>query len=167
VHGREKRSTENTGNSSHVEGVHQDVVLGLEYQHEVESSTDSKRHTIREGSLSDGVVEEDGGGSGNGGGESSEDPRTHAETVTELPLTSHVGSDSSQEMEDNKLVLSSVVEPLIKRGGFPDGVEMHSNSIGGRNDSTRDDVVSAAGIDKKCEPRSSSRMSISLPITYP
>jgi len=45
-------------------------------------------------------------------------------------------------MENNELVLSTIVQPLIKRGGFPDRVKMHANGIGGWNDSTRDDVVS-------------------------
>jgi hypothetical protein len=38
MHRREQGSTEDTGNTKHVEWVHEDVVFGLEDQHEVEGS---------------------------------------------------------------------------------------------------------------------------------
>lgn len=113
VHGREERSTKDTGNTSHVEGVHKDVVLGLEDQHEVEGTAndrrvkvswiidpvspqrqrdknlrDSKGHTVREGALSNGVGKEDSSGSGDGSREGGKDPRTHAKTVTQFPFSS-------------------------------------------------------------------------------
>ena len=145
VHGREEGGTEDTGNSSHVHGIHQNVMFGLEDKHKVEGSTDSKRHTIGEGSLTDGVGEEDGSRSGNRGRESSEDPRTHTKAVTEFPFSAHVGGDSNQEVKNGELVLSSVVEPLVERSRFPDGVKMHSNGIGTGDDSARDDVISVDG----------------------
>ena len=44
-------------------------------------------------------------------------------------------------MEDNQLVRTAVVEPLIERSSFPDGIEVQADGVGGRNNSTRDDVV--------------------------
>ena len=142
VHGREERGTEDTGNTGHVEGVHKDVVLSLEHQHIVEGSRDAQRHTIRERSLPNGVVEEDSSGSSNRGRESSEDPGAHAKAVRKLPLTAHVGSNSNQKVEDGQLVLSSIVQPLIHGGSLPDRVQVHSNSIGGWDHGSTDDVVS-------------------------
>ena len=54
VHGGEQASTEDT-DAHHVEGVHQDVVLGLEHQHEVEGARDAQGHAVREGTLTEGV----------------------------------------------------------------------------------------------------------------
>ncbi len=142
VHGRKERSTENSGDTGHVERMHEDVVLSLENQHKVKGSTDSKRHTIREGSLSNWVGEEDSSGGCDRSGEGDEDPRSHSETVGEFPLTAHVGSDTGEEMHDNQLVRTSVVQPFIHGGSLPDRVEVHSDGIGGRNHSSGDDVVS-------------------------
>ena len=43
-------------------------------------------------------------------------------------------------MEDYKLERTTVVQPFIK-GCFPDGVEVETDCVGTRDDSTRDDVV--------------------------
>jgi len=87
--------------------MHQYVVLGLEYQHKVESTRDSQRHTIGEGTLSNGVVEEYSSSGGDGSREGSEDPRTHTQAVAKLPLTAHVGSDTDEEVQDGKLVFAA------------------------------------------------------------
>ena len=58
VHGGEQRPTEYTGYTQHVEGVHQNVVLGLEHQHEVEGAGNTQRHAVRERTLTDGVNQE-------------------------------------------------------------------------------------------------------------
>src|SRR4028118_24339 len=46
VHGGEQATTEDTSNSQHVERVHQDVVLSLEHDHEVECTGDTQGHTV-------------------------------------------------------------------------------------------------------------------------
>jgi hypothetical protein len=81
MHGREKGSTKDTGNTGHVERVHEDVVFSLEDQHEVECSRDTKGHTIRERSLANGVGQEDSSGGSNRGREGNKDPRAHTKTV--------------------------------------------------------------------------------------
>merc|ERR1711939_860820 len=37
--------------------------------------------------------------------------------------------------------MTAVVQPLIEGSSFPDGVEVQTDGVGGRNNSTRDDVV--------------------------
>ena len=54
----------------------------------------------------------------------------------------HVCIDADEEVEDYELERTTVIEPFIKGSCFPDGVEVKSNCIGGRDNSTRDDVVS-------------------------
>jgi hypothetical protein len=44
-------------------------------------------------------------------------------------------------VEDYELERTTVVKPFIKGCGFPNGVEVKTNCIGTRDDSTRDDVV--------------------------
>lgn len=59
-------------------------MFGLEDQHEVEGTRNSKGHTIRETSLSDGVSKENSGGRSNWGREGHEDPWSHTEAVGKL-----------------------------------------------------------------------------------
>merc|ERR1712054_589593 len=141
VHGGEQGSTEDTCDAHHVEGVHQDVVLGLEHQHEVEGARDAQGHAVREGTLTEGVHQEHGGGSSHRSAVSNADPGAHAEAVGEFPLAAHVAEDADQEVEDNQLVRTAVVQPLIERSSFPDGVEVQADGVGRRNNSTGDDVV--------------------------
>ena len=141
VHCGEQSTTEDTSHTQHVEGVHQDVVLSLEHDHEVEGSGDSEGHAVGEGTLTHGVDEEDCGCCGYGCRVSNTDPRTHAEAVAQFPLTTHVAEDADQEVEDYELVRTTVVQPLIEGSSFPDGVEVQADGVGGRNNSTRDDVV--------------------------
>lgn len=140
--------------------VHEDVMFGLEDQHEVEGSRDSKRHTIRERSLSDGVGQENSGGSSNRSREGNVDPRTHTKAVGQFPLTAHVPVDvqadeirywmllwtiaasqrqnlrgnSKQKVHDNQLVWTTVVEPLINRCRFPDRVKVHTYNTSERSE---------------------------------
>jgi len=109
VHCTEQATTEDTSYTQHVEGVHQDIVLSLEHEHEVEGARDSQGHAIREGTLSDGVDQEHCGCCCNGRGVGNADPRTHAEAVGEFPFPSHVAEDTNQEVQDNELVGTTVV----------------------------------------------------------
>ena len=53
VHCAEQGSAEHTCYAEHVEGVHQNVVLCLEHQHVVKSTRDTKRHSVRERTLTE------------------------------------------------------------------------------------------------------------------
>ena len=98
-------------------------------------------HCVRERTLTERIDQEDGRCCCNRCRVSNANPRTHTKTVRQFPLTTHVGIDADQEVEDNELERTTVVEPFIKRGSFPNGVKVQSNSIGRRDNSTRDDVV--------------------------
>merc|ERR1712100_63002 len=150
VHGGEQGSTEDTSHTKHVEGVHQDVVLSLEHQHEVEGARDAQGHAVREGTLTEGVNQEHCESCRQRSAVSNADPGAHAEAVGELPLTTHVGGDADQEVEDNQLVRTAVVQPLIERSSFPNGIEVQADGVGGRNNSTRDDVVA---VDQRASDR--------------
>merc|ERR1712100_552997 len=141
VHGGEQGSTEDTSHTKHVEGVHQDVVLSLEHQHEVEGSGDAQGHAVRERTLTEGVDQEHCRSSSHRSAVSNADPGAHAEAVGEFPLATHVAEDADQEVEDNQLVRTAVVEPLIERSSFPDEIEVQADGVGGRNNSTRNDVI--------------------------
>ena len=39
------------------------------------------------------------------------------------------------------MVRTAVIEPFIKRSGFPDGIEVEANCVRARNNCTGDDVV--------------------------
>ena len=69
------------------------------------------------------------------------DPGAHAQAVGEFPLTTHVGVDADEEVENNQLEGAAVVQPLIEGSSFPDGVEVQADGVAGRNNSTGDDVV--------------------------
>ena len=87
------------------------------------------------------IDEEDSRSSSDRSTVSNTDPRSHAETVGEFPLTTHVAEDANEEVEDDELVRTTIVEPLIERSSFPNGVEVKSDCVRRRNNSTRDDVV--------------------------
>merc|ERR1711943_70258 len=150
VHGGEQGSTEHTCDAQHVEGVHQDVVLSLEHQHEVEGARDAQGHAVREGTLTEGVDQEHCRGSSHRCAVSNADPGAHAEAVGEFPLATHVAEDADQEVEDNQLVRTAVVQPLIERSSFPDGIEVQADGVRGGNNSTGDDVVA---IDQRASDR--------------
>merc|ERR1712159_953521 len=141
VHSGEQAAAENTCDAQHMEGVHQNVVLGLEHQHVVEGARDAQGHCVREGTLTEGVDQEHGRSSGHRSAVSNADPGAHAEAVGKFPLTTHVGVDADEEVEDHQLERTAVVQPLIEGSGFPDGVEVQADGVAGRNNSTRDDVV--------------------------
>ncbi len=141
VHGGEQAATEYTGHTQHVEGVHQDVVLSLEHQHVVESARDAQGHSVRERTLTEGVDQEHGAGGGHRSTVGHTDPGTHAQAIAQFPLTTHVGIDADQEVEHHQLERTTVVQPLVEAGGFPDGVEVQADSVAGRNNSTGNDVV--------------------------
>ena len=113
----------------------------LEDKHEVEGTRDAERHAVRERTLPEWVDEEDCRCSCNRCRISNTDPRSHAQAVGKFPLTTHIAEDTDQEVEDYQLVRTTVVQPLIERSCFPDGVEVKTNCVGRRNNCTRDDVV--------------------------
>merc|ERR1711991_771435 len=141
VHGGEQGSTEHTCDTQHVEGVHQDVVLGLEHQHEVEGAGDAQGHAVREGTLTEGVNQENSHRCRQRSAVSNTDPGAHAQAVGKFPLATHVGGNADQEVEADQLIRAAVVQPLIEGSSFPDGVEVQANGVGRRNNSTGDDVV--------------------------
>ena len=141
VHGGEQAAAEDACHTQHVEGVHQDVVLSLEHQHEVERAGDAQGHAIREGALTEGIDQENGHRSRQRSAVGDADPGAHAQAVGEFPLTTHVGGNADQEVEANQLIRPAVVQPLIKRSSFPDGIEVQADGVAGRNNSTGDDVV--------------------------
>ena len=110
VHCTEQRTTEYPSNAEHVEGVHQDVVLCLEYKHIVESTRDTKRHCIRERTLTERIDEEYCRCCSNRCRICNTDPGAHTQAVREFPLTTHVGIDTDQEVEDNQLERTTVVQ---------------------------------------------------------
>ncbi len=142
VHGGEEAATEYTSNSQHVEGVHQDVVLSLEHQHVVEGAADAQGHRIGEGTLAEGVNQKHCGSSSHWGAVSNADPGAHAEAVREFPLTAHIGKDADQEVENHQLERTTVVQPLVEAGGFPDGVKVQADGVAGGHNGAGNDVVS-------------------------
>mmetsp|Transcript_47819 Transcript_47819/g.107337 ORF Transcript_47819/g.107337 Transcript_47819/m.107337 type:complete len:396 (+) Transcript_47819:127-1314(+) len=141
VHCGEERTTEDTCYTKNVERMHEDLVLSLEDKHEVESTLDTKWHTIGEGTLTDWVNNEHCSCCRNWSGECYEDPWTHTETIGEFPFTTHPTADTEEEVEHNELISTTVVEPFIKTKGFPERIEMDTDCVRRRNNSTRDDVV--------------------------
>ncbi len=120
-------------------------IWGLLQNYDILDALERERkhlHRIRERTLTERIDEEHCACSSNRCAVSNADPRTHTQAVGEFPLTSHIGIDADEEVEYNKLERTTVVEPLIQGSSFPDGVKVQSNSIGRRNNSTRDDVVS-------------------------
>ena len=117
-------------------------MLSLEHKHEVKCSRDTERHSIAEASLTKRINKENCGGSSNRGGICHTDPRAHPKAVAKFPLTSHVAEDADEEVEDHQLVRATIVKPLIKRCSFPNGVEVETDCVAARDDSTGDDVVS-------------------------
>ena len=94
----------------------------------------------REGTLTEGVNQEDSGSCSDRCAVGNAD-QAHAQAVGEFPLTTHVGVDADEEVENNQLEGAAVVQPLIEGSSFPDGVEVQADGVAGRNNSTRDDVV--------------------------
>ena len=114
MHGGEQAAAEDACNTQHVEGVHQDVVLSLEHQHVVEGARDAQGHCVREGTLTEGVNQEDSGGCSDRCAVGNADPGAHAQAVGEFPLTTHVGVDADEEVEDDELERTAVVQPLVE-----------------------------------------------------
>ena len=141
VHCREQGPTKDTCDSKHVEGVHEDVMFCLEDKHVVERARNAEWHSVRERTLTEWIDQEHCRSSGDRRRVSNTDPGAHAQAVGKFPLTTHVGVDADQEVEDDELERTAVVQPLIERSGFPDGIEMETNSVRARNNSTGDDVI--------------------------
>ena len=68
-------------------------------------------------------------------------PGSHTQAIGQFPLTTHVCIDTDQEVEDYELERTTVIQPLVERCGFPDGIEVESNCVGRGNNCTGDDVV--------------------------
>jgi hypothetical protein len=140
MHGRKKASSEDDSNTGHVEGYMRMLCSAwTEDQHEVERSRDTEGHSVTETALANGVGQEDSRDGGKRGRKGHEDPRAHAETVREFPLTAYIRGHSEL---DDQLVLAAHVQPFVDAGRFPDGVKVHTNGVGRRDDSTQNDVIS-------------------------
>ena len=111
MHSREQRSTEYPSNTEHVERMHKDIVFCLEYKHIVKSTRDTKRHSIGETTLTERIDQEHCTRCSNRCAISNTDPGTHTKTVREFPLTTHIGVDANQEVEDDQLERTTIVEP--------------------------------------------------------
>ena len=117
---------------------------GLEYQHVVESTTNTKsEHTIRERSLTEGIDEED----------------SKQKAYRKAGIRQHRSKDAYPD--DRRVPIHDpcnrrhrsgsgrlptgkdhrCTSPPSSEGIFPDGIEVKSNVVGGRNNCTRDDVV--------------------------
>ncbi|PPT08114.1 hypothetical protein CKA32_006336 [Geitlerinema sp. FC II] len=92
--------------------------------------------------MTDGVDQEHSRSSGHRRGVSHADPGTHTEAVAQFPFTTHVAENANEEVKDDELVRTAVVQPFVEAGSFPDRVKVKSDRVGRRNNSTRDDVVS-------------------------
>ena len=77
VHSTKKTAAKYPSNPKHMERVHKDIVFCLEDKHVVERSTDTKRHSVREGTLTKGVNKKDCRGCSNWSRVSNADPGTH------------------------------------------------------------------------------------------
>ena len=86
--------------------------IGLVY--EVESTRDAKWHTVRERTLPEWVDEEDCGCCCNRCRVCNTDPRSHAQAVGKFPFTTHVAEDANEEVKDNELVRTTIVQPLVE-----------------------------------------------------
>ena len=109
MHSREQ-STEYPSNTEHVERMHKDIVFCLEYKHIVKSTRDTKRHSIGERSLTERIDEEYSRSSSDRCAVGNADPRTHTQTIGKFPLTTHVGIDADQEVEDYELERTTVIQ---------------------------------------------------------
>ena len=141
MHSGEERATEDCSDTKEVEWMHEDVVFCLEDEHEVEGAGDTKWHTVGEGTLTDWIDDEDSGSSSNWCREGEDNPWTHRETEGEFPFTAHPCRDTSDEVKDDELIGATVVEPFVVCVRFPDWIEVDTDSVGRRNEGTRDDIV--------------------------
>ena len=114
MHGREKTPAKHTSHSKHMKRVHENVVLSLEYQHKVEGTGDPQRHAVRKRALSKWIYQEDCSSRCDGGRICNTDPRPHAKSIRQFPFASHIAKDANEEVEDNELVRTAVVEPFVK-----------------------------------------------------
>ena len=96
-----------------MEGVHEDVMFCLEDKHVVERTRDAEWHSVRERTLTERIDQENCRCSGDRRRISNTDPRAHTQTIRQFPLTTHVSIDADEEVEDNQLERTTVVEPLI------------------------------------------------------
>ena len=112
MHGGEQAAAENTCDAQYVEGVHQDVVLGLEHQHVVEGAKmprgiASEKNPDRRGPGRQRRLQRQVRCRQRRSG-------AHAQAVGEFPLATHVGVDADEEVENNQLEGAAVVQPLIE-----------------------------------------------------
>merc|ERR1711991_889767 len=112
------------GGFTHQGGGHQGTVHGGE-QAAAENTCDAQ-HV-------EGVNQEDSGGCSDRRAVGNADPGAHTQAVGEFPLTTHVGVDADEEVENNQLEGAAVVQPLIEGSSFPDGVEVQADGVAGRN----------------------------------
>ena len=114
MHRTKKTATEYTRHAKHVEWVHENVVLRLEHEHVIESSRDTQRHSVREGTLTKRIHKEYGRGCSDWSRIGNTNPRPHSESITKFPFSSHVSEHTDEEVEYHELVGTSIIEPLTK-----------------------------------------------------
>ena len=102
---------------------------------------DPQRHAVGEGALADRIHQQDGGGGCHWGAVGHGDPGAHSQAVAQLPFTAHPAEDADQEVEDDQLVGTAVIEPLIDVGSGPDRIEVQADGVGAGHHRSGDDVV--------------------------
>ena len=85
----------------------------LEDQHVVERTRDTQGHRVGERTLTERIDQED---CRLEQVEYNTDPGSHTQTIGQFPLTSHVGVDADEEVEDYELERTTVIQPLVERG---------------------------------------------------
>ena len=98
-------------------------MLCLEDKHVVEGARDTEGHSVRKETLTERIHKEYCRCSGDRRRVSNANPGTHPQAIGQFPFTTHVCVDTDQEVEDDKLERTTVIEPFIKGSRFPDGVE--------------------------------------------
>jgi len=124
-----------------MEGMHKNVMFYLEDEHVVKRARNTERHSIRERSLSERIDQEYCRSGSNGCGICNTDPGAHPQAIGQFPLTTHISIDANEEVEYDKLEWPSIIKPFIERSSFPNWVEVKTDRIRTRNNSTGDDVV--------------------------
>ena len=119
VHSREQRTTEDPSDTQHVERMHQDVVFCLEYKHVVKCTRDAKRHCVRERTLTERIDQEYSRCCSDRCRVCNTDPRTHTQTIGKFPLTTHIGIDADQEVEDYELERTTVIQAHSSSDALP------------------------------------------------
>ena len=95
-------------------------MLCLEDKHVVEGARDAQGHRVRERTLTERIDEEYSRCCCDWSRICYADPGAHTQAVREFPLTTHVGIDANQEVEDYELERTTVIHPTHRvMGNLP------------------------------------------------